>query len=95
MDFMMILAQAATEAASSSLIGDKGLAVLGLALGFGFTIMGAAKGIGNIGGKAVESMARQPEVAGPVGTNMIISAALIEGIAVISMVLLFVISLFL
>ena len=85
MEFMMILAQ---EAANSSMIGDKGLALLGLALGFGFTIMGAAKGIGNIGGKAVESMARQPEVAGPIGTNMIIAAALIEGIAVISMVFL-------
>ena len=66
----------------------QGLAVLGIALGFGLTIIGAAKGIGNIGGHAVEAIARQPEAGGPIGTNMIIAAALIEGLAVISMVLL-------
>ncbi|WP_432797797.1 ATP synthase F0 subunit C [Poriferisphaera sp. WC338] len=77
MDNLMMIAQA---------MGGAGLAVLGLAIGMGLTIMGAAKGIGNIGGHAVESIARQPEAAGPIGTNMIIAAALIEGIAVISMV---------
>ncbi len=41
--------------------------------------MGAAAGIGRIGGSAVESMARQPEVAGQIFTPMILTAALIEG----------------
>jgi F0F1-type ATP synthase membrane subunit c/vacuolar-type H+-ATPase subunit K len=36
--------------------------------------MGAAKGIGNIGGSAMEAIARQPEAGGRIGTNMIISA---------------------
>ena len=42
-------------------------------------ILGAGMGIGKIGSCAVESMARQPEVAGNIQTAMIISAALIEG----------------
>lgn len=52
---------------------------LGSAVGAGLVILGAAFGIGRIGGQAVESMARQPEVAGNIQTAMIISAALIEG----------------
>jgi F-type H+-transporting ATPase subunit c len=51
----------------------------GAALGAGLVILGAGFGIGKIGSAAVESMARQPEVAGNVQTAMIISAALIEG----------------
>lgn len=49
------------------------------AIGAGVTLLGAGYGIGKIGSSAVESMARQPEVAGQVQTAMIISAALIEG----------------
>ena len=52
---------------------------LGAALGAGLVILGAGLGIGRIGAAAVESMSRQPEVAGQVQTAMIISAALIEG----------------
>src|SRR5262245_55316563 len=52
---------------------------LGAAFGAGLVILGAGFGIGKIGASAVESMARQPEVAGNVQTAMIIAAALIEG----------------
>ncbi len=52
---------------------------LGGAFGAGLIIIGAGMGIGKIGSCAVESMARQPEVAGNIQTAMIISAALIEG----------------
>lgn len=52
---------------------------LGGAFGAGLVILGAAAGIGKIGSSAVESMARQPEVAGNIQTAMIIAAALIEG----------------
>lgn len=52
---------------------------LGGAFGAGLVILGAGFGIGKIGSAAVESMARQPEVAGNVQTAMIIAAALIEG----------------
>ena len=61
------------------LIGDSGLAILGASIGAGLVVMGAARGIGNIAGNAVESIARQPEAGGRIFTNMIVSAALIEG----------------
>ena len=67
------------------LVSDVGLAILGIGIGFGLTVLGAGKGIGDIGGNAVQAIARQPEAVGPIGTNMIIAAALIEGLAVISM----------
>jgi len=52
---------------------------LGGAFGAGIVLLGAGFGIARIGASAVESMARQPEVAGNVQTAMIIAAALIEG----------------
>ena len=48
-------------------------------LGAGLTTIGAAYGIGRLASSALESMARQPEVAGAIQTAMIIAAALIEG----------------
>jgi F-type H+-transporting ATPase subunit c len=50
------------------------------AFGAAFVIIGAGYGIGKIGSSAVESMARQPEMAGKIQTAMIIAAALIEGV---------------
>ena len=44
-------------------------------------------GIGRIGGSAVEAIARQPEAGGPIGTNMIIAAALIEGAGLFGLVI--------
>src|SRR5438876_941818 len=55
-----------------------GMAV-GKGIGAGLVIIGAALGFGKIGAAALESMARQPEVAGKVQTAMIIIAALLEG----------------
>ncbi len=49
------------------------------AVGAGMVIIGAALGIGYLAKGAVESMARQPEVAGNVQTAMLIAAAMIEG----------------
>ena len=51
----------------------------GSAIGAGLVILGAAMGFGRIGGSALESMARQPEVAGKIQPAMIIIAALLEG----------------
>ncbi len=47
--------------------------------GAGLVILGAGMGIAKIGSAAVESMARQPEVAGDIRGAMIVAAALIEG----------------
>jgi F-type H+-transporting ATPase subunit c len=49
------------------------------AIGAGLATLGAAFGIGRLASGAVESMARQPEVAGTIQITMIIAAALIEG----------------
>lgn len=54
-------------------------AVLGAVIGASVTVMGGAKAIGNIGGKAVESIARQPEAGGRILTTLIIASAMIEG----------------
>lgn len=63
-----------------------GAAKLGGAIGAGLVIMGGAAGIGRIGGSAVESMARQPEVAGQISTAMIITAAMVEGATLFAVV---------
>ena len=42
--------------------------------------LGAGLGIGRIGGTACEATARQPEVKGQIFTNMLLTAALIEGV---------------
>jgi len=49
------------------------------ACGAGLVVVGGALGIGKIGAAAVESMARQPEVAPTIQLSLIIAAALIEG----------------
>ena len=50
----------------------------------------AGIGIGNIGAKAMEGIARQPEAMGDIRANMLIMAALIEGAALIAIILSFV-----
>jgi F-type H+-transporting ATPase subunit c len=66
-------APTATAANAGGLISFSG------AFGVGLTVIGAAYGIGRLASAALESMARQPEVAGNIQTAMIIAAALIEG----------------
>ncbi len=52
---------------------------IGAGLGAAITIIGAGIGFGKIGASALESMARQPEIAGQIQTAMIVIAALLEG----------------
>jgi F-type H+-transporting ATPase subunit c len=51
------------------------------AVGIGLVVLGAGLGIGKLASSALESMARQPEIAGTIQTAMIIAAALIEGLS--------------
>lgn len=62
--------------------------LLGLGAGFaaGLGVIGAGIGIGRIGGDAVQAIARQPEMAGRIFINMILTAALVEGVALASVV---------
>ena len=78
LDFAMILAQAA---------GDAGIGVLGKGIGMGLVVIGAGLGIGRIGGNAVDAISRQPEASGTIATNMLIAAALVEGVSVIALIL--------
>tara|TARA_B100000929_G_scaffold279938_1_gene257534 strand:- start:1580 stop:1849 length:270 start_codon:yes stop_codon:yes gene_type:complete len=56
------------------------------ALGAGLAVVGAAIGVGKIGGSAMDAMARQPEASGKIQTAMIIAAALVEGVALFGVV---------
>jgi len=62
---------------------------IGVALGIGVIVFGAAKGIGRIGGSAVESIARQPEAGGQIFTAMLLAAALIEGFTLFALLIQF------
>ena len=56
------------------------------AIGAGLAVLGAGLGIGRIGGSAMDAIARQPEASGKITTTMIIAAALIEGVALLVVV---------
>jgi F-type H+-transporting ATPase subunit c len=77
---MLVASPAFAQAPAGGVAHSGGFSIFfGGAFGAGLVIIGAAFGIGRIGASAVESMARQPEVAASIQTAMIISAALIEG----------------
>ena len=60
---------------------------MGLAgVGAGIAAIGAGIGIGKIGGSAMEAMARQPESTGDIRSNMIVAAALVEGVALFGVI---------
>lgn len=67
-------------------VAGVGISKLGAAIGAGIAVLGAGIGIGKIGGSAMEAMARQPEASGDLRMNMIIAAALVEGVALIAIV---------
>ncbi len=59
---------------------------MGAGIGAGIAAIGAGIGIGNIGKGALESVARQPEASGDIRTNMILTAAFVEGVALFAIV---------
>lgn len=78
MELMTVFLQAATE-----MVANKGLA----AIGAGLAAIGAGIGVGLIGGHALEAMARQPESMGDLRANMIVAAALVEGVALFAVII--------
>ena len=80
---------AAEETAVAAPAANKGLQIVGCAIGAGIIILGAGWGIGTIGSKAVEGTSRQPEAGGSIMTQMIISAALIEGVTFFALIVCF------
>ena len=71
-------------AASTGVTGSLG------AVGYGLAAIGPGAGIGLIFGHGVEAMARQPEAAGMIRTNMFIGFALTEALALLGIVMPFV-----
>ncbi len=61
--------------------------LLGATIGAGLAVIGTGLGIGRIGAAAAEGIARQPEAAAAIQTAMIITAALIEGVALFALVI--------
>lgn len=61
------------------------------AIGMGLAVIGGGLGIGKLAASAMDGIARQPQAGGPIGTNMLIAAALIEGVTLIAEVFCFVI----
>lgn len=68
------------------LLAAEGLVQLGASIGAGIAAIGAGLGIGKIGSSAMEAIARQPEAAGDIRSNMIVIAALIEGVALFAVI---------
>lgn len=79
---LSIILQAAAEAAASAALFAKA----GACIGASVAAIGAGLGIGRIGGSAMEAMGRQPEAAGMIRMNMIIAAALVEGVAFLAII---------
>ena len=74
MDLMMVLL---SEVANANAGG---------AIGAGLAAVGAGIGVGQIGKGAVEAIARQPEATNDIRGNMILAAALVEGVALLAAV---------
>lgn len=77
--FGVVVLALASPAMAQGAGGGSPLIEFSGAFGCGLVAIGAAYGIGKLASAALESMARQPEVAGNIFTAMIIAAALIEG----------------
>lgn len=61
----------------------------GLCMGIG--AIGPAIGQGNVGGHAMDAMARQPEMAGTLVTRMLLSMAVAESTGLYSLLIAFII----
>ena len=75
----------------SMILLEAGISLVELAavIGAGMAVLGAGIGIGKIGSSAMDAIGRQPEATNKVRTNMIVIAALIEGVALIALVICF------
>ena len=70
-----------------SILLEAGVAQMGAGIGAGIAVIGAGIGIGRIGGSAMDAIARQPEAVGDIRSNMIVAAALVEGVAFFALVI--------
>ncbi|OUU23146.1 MAG: ATP synthase F0 subunit C [Planctomycetia bacterium TMED53] len=85
---MEILSFIALAAVDSSILN---YGILGAGIGAGLAAVGAGIGIGRLAGSAMEGIARNPEAAGDIRANMILTAAFVEGVALFAAVICFLI----
>lgn len=77
----MLLSTIILQAAAGAALGKAGAAI-----GAGIVAIGAGLGIGLIGKGAMDAIARQPEAAGDIRSNMIIIGALVEGVCLFGVI---------
>ncbi|MFG6396701.1 MAG: ATP synthase F0 subunit C [Muribaculaceae bacterium] len=68
------------------ILAAEALVGLGASIGAAIAAIAAGIGIGKIGSSAMEAIARQPEAAGDIRSNMIVIAALVEGVALFAVI---------
>lgn len=68
------------------ILAAEALVGLGASLGASIAAIGAGIGIGKIGAAAMEAIARQPQATGDIRSNMIVIAALVEGVALFAVI---------
>ena len=88
---MSVLATIATQALLAAEAAESGdaqnvAAAAGAGMAYGLAAIGPGIGIGYLVGQAVQAMARQPEAAGTVRTNMFLGIAFTEALALIGFV---------
>jgi F-type H+-transporting ATPase subunit c len=86
MEALSLLIAAEEAVAADAVSTGDGLTAMGAGLAYGFAAIGPALGIGNLVGKSVEALARQPEAAGMVRTTMFLGIAFTEALALIGFV---------
>lgn len=75
-------------------LAEMAIGKLGAGIGAGIAALGAGIGIGKIGGAAMDAIARQPEAAADIRSNMMVSSAFIEGVAFLAVIVCALLALF-
>lgn len=77
---------AAQQAATTGKITDDGMKYLAAGLAMGVGAIGPALGIGNLVGRAMDALGRNPEAQSAIQTNMILGLAFAEAIGIYALV---------
>jgi len=76
----------AQEQSTNIAITDDGIKFIGAGIAMGLGAFGPAIGIGNMVGRALDALGRNPEAVGVIQTNMILGLAFAEAIGIYALV---------